>query len=145
MKNLLPKFIFKFLTKYFLYGYLCIIGFGLCGVVFYRISHLGFPYKILCLIPIAVCLVIIPCFVRICCSTNTKWRFYKISCYRFATRKFSDEWFKYEMGEPCMRLIIKDLCYENNCRGEYKMLCQKYVHDGFNFGNSASQIFVGAE
>ena len=48
-------------------------------------------------------------FLLICGTTTTKWRYYKISIYRLRTRGYKEEYFKYEMYEPCMRLIIKDI------------------------------------
>jgi hypothetical protein len=48
--------------------------------------------------------------------------------YRLNTRAYSENYFKYEIYEPCMRLIIRDVLYEYNLRNEYKILKTKYLH-----------------
>jgi hypothetical protein len=47
--------------------------------------------------------------------------------YRLNTRAYSENYFKYEIYEPCTRLIVKDVLYEYNLKNEYKVLKSKYL------------------
>lgn len=125
-KNLKLKFIFKFFTKYFFYGYLFLF-FTILFSVLFKIC-LGFSswQKIIALIPFFMIIFCLSRLIPICFSTKNKWRYFKINNYRLKTRTYNEEWFKYEMYEPCMRLIIKDLCTENNLNSEYRELYEKY-------------------
>ena len=47
--------------------------------------------------------------------------------YRLNTRPYSENYFRYEIYEPCTRLIVKDILYEYNLKDEYKILKSKYL------------------
>ena len=47
--------------------------------------------------------------------------------YRLSTRPYSENYFKYEIFEPCTRLIVKDILCEYNLENEYKILKSKYL------------------
>jgi len=47
--------------------------------------------------------------------------------YRLYTRPYSENYFKYEIFEPCTRIIVKDILYEYNLEDEYKNLKGKYL------------------
>lgn len=126
-KNIRKKFIYKYFTKYFLYGYLAFLGMLASAILFVSSLKLNNYLKLFSIIPFFTFVYSLYFLVPICYSTKNKWRYYKINTYRFQTRRFSDEWFKYEMNEPCMRLIIRDLCFENNCRQEYRQMYLKYA------------------
>jgi hypothetical protein len=66
-------------------------------------------------------------FFLILASTHYKWRFYRITNYRLQTRGFNEAYFKYEMYEPCMRLITKRMLYEYGYQDEYKEMLNKYI------------------
>ena len=87
-----------------------------------------YPYQffaLLALIPFFVCLRY---YISILSTTKFKWKFYKVYSFRITKRDFDEEWFCDYMCEPCMRLIIKDLCYEYGYKDEYKVLRDKYSH-----------------
>ena len=114
------RFIFKLVTKYFLYGYLYIIGFFAClvsGCFFYR--NFDFPCSLVSVLFFVCCFPLATQFFRIIISTRHKFRYYKISLYRLKTRGFKNSYFECEMHEPCFRLIIKDLLKENGYENEY--------------------------
>jgi len=66
-------------------------------------------------------------FIRILSTTKYKWRLFRMAHYRLNTRVYSENYFKYEIYEPCTRLIVKDILYEYNLKNEYKILISKYL------------------
>ena len=116
-----------FLTHYFFYGYLFFlltISSIFAFTFFYRnfiapINLFSFAFLILG----SICFIR---FILIVITTRYKWRFYRISIYRLENKKYSDNYFKYEMFEPCMRLIIKDLLNQFGYKNEYYSLLNKY-------------------
>ena len=126
--DLLPKFIFLYITSFFLYGYLFLFGAFLSLTAFYYlyISFQGiYKYiQILWFIPM------IYCFVRsiiILTTTRYKWRLFRIAHYRMKTRGYSENYFKYEIYEPCTRLIVKNVLYEYGLKDEYTKLKIQYL------------------
>ena len=117
------KFVFKFLTKYFLYGYLCLLGTAFFSfLTILLLKKFIFPVNLLALIFFVALLLFFLQFVRILFSTEHKYRYYKITLYRLKTRGYKDSYFEIEMYEPCFRLIIKDLLYSHGYSEEYKGL-----------------------
>jgi hypothetical protein len=127
-RHLLPNFVWEYITCYFLYGYLCLIITTVLTVflLFLLKTILGWEKYVsfLLLIPIGYAFIR---FVLILASTQYKWRFYRISNYRLQTRGFKETYFKYEMYEPCMRLIAKKLLYKYGYQEEYKEMIGKYI------------------
>jgi hypothetical protein len=73
---------------------------------------------------------IIYCITRfgiILSTTRYKWRFYKISHYRLSKKGYSENYFKYEIYEPCTRIIVKNILYDYGLINEYKTLIKKYL------------------
>lgn len=122
------KFCIKLVLNYFAYGYLFIILIALSLLSIVYIIQFGFPYAL------ASLLLLYPAYigwihlVRIVASTKTKWKFYKVNYYRLSTRAFSEKWFDEDMYEPCMRLIIRDLCHEFGYINEYHKMYSLYAH-----------------
>jgi hypothetical protein len=128
-KILLDKFIFKYLTKFFLYGYLFLAGAGFFGVLFFKLFTLTHGYikylQLLWIAPAGYCLIRL---ITILSTTNYKWRLYRMAHYRLNTRGYSENYFRNEIYEPCMRLIVKDILYEYNLKNEYAILKKKYLY-----------------
>jgi hypothetical protein len=126
--QLLPKFLFVYITYFFFYGYVCLAGtIGLSVILaeLLRVSHGAFKFvSFALLLPIGYAFVR---FILILATTRYKWRFYRISYYRLQKKGFSESYFKYEMYEPCMRLIVKRLLKEFGFQKEYKEMLQKYI------------------
>lgn len=118
----LIQFIFKFITKYFLYGYLCLFGIIYLFVFGIKFLIFKFPLILFSIIFFALSIPLLIRLVRIVFSTKTKYRFYKISLYRLKTRSYKDEYFENEMSEPCFRLIIHDILISHNLKREWKQL-----------------------
>ena len=117
------EFALKLITKYFLYGYLCLLGIILLLTFSFLIyKKIAFPKNLLSIIFIIFSLPLLAQFLRIAVSTNHKFRYYRISKYRLKTRGYKDEYFECEMHEPCFRLIIKDILKSNGFQKEYKEL-----------------------
>ena len=127
-KRLLPKFVWEYVTYYFLYGYLCLAGSAVLTfflLFFLKTVEGWIKYaSFLLLIPIGYALVR---FVFLLASTHYKWRFYRITNYRLQTRGFNEAYFKYEMYEPCMRLITRKILYKYGYQHEYKEMLGKYI------------------
>jgi glucan phosphoethanolaminetransferase (alkaline phosphatase superfamily) len=127
-KRLLPQFIWEYVTYYFLYGYLCL------AVTTVLIFFLIFLLKaipgwikyssLFLLVPIGYAFIR---FVLILASTHYKWRFYRITNYRLQTRGFNEAHFKYEMYEPCMRLVTRRTLYKYGYQDKYKEMLGKYI------------------
>jgi hypothetical protein len=79
-------------------------------------------------------------FVLILSTTRYKWRFYRISYYRLRTRGFYENYFKYEMYEPCMRLIVKRLLKEFGFQNEYKEMLREYVKVNHRIEDSKNRL-----
>jgi hypothetical protein len=127
-RHLLPKFFFGYITCFFFYGYVCFaltIVLSVALAELFLVLHGWIKFvSFLLLFPLGYVFVR---FVLILAATRYKWRFYRISYYRLRTRGFSENYFKYEMYEPCMRLIVKRLLKEFGFQNEYKEMFRKYV------------------
>lgn len=122
----MSKFIFKFLTNYFLYGYLCLFGAAFfCAASFVFYKNLAFPKNLISVLFLLCAFPLLAQFLRIVFSTGHKFRYYKISVYRLKTRGYKDSYFECEMHEPCFRLIIKDLLESSGYKKEYALLKEK--------------------
>ncbi len=131
-KKLKYVFIFKMITKYFLFGYLCFFGFIFTVYFAYFIyCKLPFPANFVALFFIILSIPLLAQFLRILFSSHYKYRYYKISVYRLKTRGYKDSYFECEMHEPCFRLIIRDLLFANGYSNQYFTLKQKC--NGKNF------------
>lgn len=128
-KVLQRKFWRKFFARYFLYGYVLLFAMLFLGLAsFCGFSLFGFPLNLIGVIPLVLIVGLFPYFFRICFSTNQKWKFYKVNTYRLRNKPFSEDWFNCEMYEPCMRLIIKDLCREYGYTDQYQKMYREYAH-----------------
>jgi hypothetical protein len=127
-RRLLPQFVLEYITCYFLYGYLCLVGTTVLTffLIFLLKTIQGWKRyaSFLLLVPIGYAFVR---FVLMLASTHYKWRFYRITNYRLQTRGFNETYFKYEMYEPCMRLIAKKMLYKYGYQDEYKEMLGKYI------------------
>lgn len=120
------EFIIKLITKYFLYGYLCLLGIIVLLAVSYIIyKRIVFPKNLLSIFFVLFSLPLAGQLLRIIFSTKHKYRYYKINKYRLRTRGYKDEYFECEMHEPCFRLIIEDLLKSFGYIQEYYELKEK--------------------
>jgi len=120
------RFFLNLIFKYFLFGYLCLLGIIiLLSTAFFVYKYFLFPKNLLSVIFVVGALPVIAQFFRILFSTHYKYKYYKISLYRLKTRGYKDEYFECEMHEPCFRLIIRDLLISNGFSKEYLELCKK--------------------
>lgn len=123
------KFIFKYISKYFLYGHLFFIGIVLSVVCGIFVLKLEFPLKMISALFLVTLLTCLNYYIKILSTTKFKWKFYKVYSYRIEKKPFDEDWFCNYMYEPCMRLIIKDLCYEHGYNDEYRLLYNRYSHE----------------
>ena len=127
-KHLLPKFIWEYITYYFFYGYLCLAGtiISTLTLIFLLETIHGWKKYVsfILLVPMGYSFIR---FVLILAATHYKWRFYRITNYRLQTRGFNEAYFKYEMYEPCMRLIARRMLYRYGYQSEYKKMIGKYI------------------
>jgi len=117
-----------YIGSYVLYGYLFLGGAVIIGIIFFKLFTVTSVYikylHFIWFIPICYCFIR---FIIILSTTNYKWRFYRISHYRFKNKEYNENYFKYEIYEPCTRLIVKDVLYEFNLKKEYEVLKKKYL------------------
>ena len=129
-KKLKREFAVRYFFKYFLYGHLFFLGILMSlALGLFIVYKVNFPWNlisVLCLIPAGICL---NHYVRILSRTKFKWKFYKVYSYRLAKKPFDEDWFSIHMYEPCMRLIIKDLCKRYGYQNEYLSMYNKYAHE----------------
>lgn len=139
-KGLKKKFIFKYISKYFLYGHLFFIGIVLsiaCGIIALKLK---FPLNLISSLFLVALFVCLNHYIRILSTTKFKWKFYKVYSYRIEKKPFDEDWFCNYMYEPCMRLIIKDLCYEHGYKNEYKRLYDNYSHENHYLETKKSEF-----
>ena len=126
--ELLWKFIPKYIFVYFLYGWLFLSGALITAVLFWHLINNTNKYihylQFLWFVPMVYFLIR---FIRILSTTKYKWRIFRMAHYRLNTRAYSENYFKYEVYEPCTRLIVRDILYEYNLKEEYKLLIRKYL------------------
>ena len=126
--TLLWKFIPRYFFYYFLYGWLFLTGTLITLFLFFHLFNLTHDFiryiQFLWLVPAIYCFLR---FVRILSTTKYKYRLFRMAHYRLNTRPYSENYFKYEMYEPCTRLIVKDVLYEYNLKNEYITLKNKYI------------------
>jgi len=126
--ELLLKFIPKYIFIYFLYGWLFLGGTFIMIFLFWYLFNKTYSYihylQFLWFVPMAYCFIR---FIRIISTTKYKWRIFRMAHYRLNTRTYSENYFKYEVYEPCTRLIVKDILYEYNLKEEYISLKRKYL------------------
>lgn len=127
-RGLLGKFIFLYVFQFFFYGYLFLAGCVIIGILFFQLFfsfHGIIKYlQLLWAIPFIYCLIR---FITILSTTYYKWRFYRLSHYRLSKRGYSEDYFKYEIFEPCTRLIVRNVLFEYNLKDEYQFLKKKYL------------------
>ena len=121
---LFRKFVVKFFFKFFLYGYLLLLPILVSIALITILCLIG--HELLSLIFVASLIVSLFFFVKYALTSREKWRYYRIGYYRLKTRGFNEEYFKYEMCEPCFRLIIHDLCHEFGFDDEYERMRKLY-------------------
>jgi hypothetical protein len=125
---LMGKFIFNYFSKFLFYGYLFLIGSTIMGLLFFSLYNffdgLLKYLQFIWFVPIIYCT---SRFGIILSTTRYKWRFYRISHYRLNKKGYSENYFKYEIYEPCTRIIVKNILYEYGLKYEYKALKKKYL------------------
>ncbi len=121
---LFRRFIVKFFSKFFLYGYLLFLPVLVSIAMIASLCIMG--YGLLSLVFVVSLIISLFFFVKYTLTAREKWRYYRIGYYRLKTRGFNEEYFKYEMCEPCFRLIIHDLCHEFSFDDEYERMRKLY-------------------
>ncbi len=77
-------------------------------------------------------------------TSHYKYRYYKITRYRLENRGFNENYFKYEMSEPCMRLIINDLLREYGYGKQYRVLKDKYAKSDIRIEDLKNRLIKSA-
>jgi hypothetical protein len=139
--QLLPRFFFTYITYFFFYGYIFLVTTIGLSVIFAELLRVLYSWakfiSFIFLLPLGYAFVR---FILILSTTRYKWRFYRISYYRLQTRGFSEDYFKYEMYEPCMRLIVKRLLKEFGFQNEYKEMFRKYVKTNLRIEDAKNRL-----
>ena len=128
-RKLKRKFIWKMISKYYAYGYICLFGFLVSVWLIVFLISLRSVFSFISVIPAITAVVALVKLIRITSTTKYKWKFFKVYTYRITRKPFDELWFANEMYEPCMRLIIRDLCFEHGYKEQYHEMYRKYAHE----------------
>lgn len=120
------SFIKKFFLKYYIFGYLCILGFIPQSVLLYSTTLLPKPYNVIPLIPLIIgSMLLLIKLVRITLLTRKKYRYYKTAVKNLEIGKYDKSYFLRGMYDPCFRVIVKDLLMEYNRNSDYNNLLKE--------------------
>lgn len=115
MDKQLRIFIYKYITKYFLFGYCYLAGILLDGLIMLVIIQMPIRFAIKYTIIYILTLVSIwgiTKLIKIVSLTKRKYRFYILVRSYFDKGNFPISILVNGMFDPCYQVIIKDLCHE---------------------------------
>ena len=120
----MTEFTKKYLTKYYIFGYCCLAGFGLQAFFYFLNFHFILkPYLFVSttLLHIGSFLLFLK-WLRITTLTSRKKRFYMLGKNMLEKGEYKENFFLNGMYDPCYRVITKDLLYTHNMKVQYKHL-----------------------
>lgn len=127
MKTDVKTFIKKYLTHYYIFGYCCILGFGL-QTVFYLLNYhfvpRPFTYVVQVMLTIGSILLVRK-WILITYLSKRKYRYYKLGIEMLERNEYKEHFFLNGMYDPCFRVITKDVLYNYKRKYEYSLLKEK--------------------
>lgn len=111
----------KYITKYFIFGYLCILGTIILSVCTYlSFQLLKNPYNyILSVIIIIPAIILLRKFIIILVLTKKKKQFYDLAVIKSKNNEYDKKFFLKGMYDPCFRIIVKDVLTEYHMSDKY--------------------------
>jgi hypothetical protein len=126
MEQVKKDFIKKYFTKYYIFGYFCLLGFIPQSALIYLATLLPYPINFLALSFLTVgSILLFRKWLLITCLSKKKYRFYKTAVEKLEIGKYDKYYFLNGMYDPCFRIIVKDLLYKYGLKDKYIELKQE--------------------
>lgn len=125
MEQIKKDFIKKYITKYYVFGYCCLIGFIIQSIIIYLAMLLPHLLKVISLLFLIIgSILLFRKWLIITCLSKKKYRFYKTAVEKLEVGKYDKYYFLNGMYDPCFRIIVKDLLYKYKLEDKYSELIQ---------------------
>lgn len=125
MEQIKKDFIKKYITKYYVFGYCCLIGFIIQSIIIYLAMLLPPLLKVISLLFLIIgSILLFRKWLIITCLSKKKYRFYKTAVEKLEVGKYDKYYFLNGMYDPCFRIIVKDLLYKYKLEDKYSELIQ---------------------
>ena len=119
-------FIKKYLTKYYIFGYCCLLGFIPQSVLIYLATFIPSPFKYMVLTALTIgSILLFRKWLLITILSKKKYRFYKLAVEKLDVGEYDKYYFLNGMYDPCFRIIVKDLLYRYGLEDKYAELKQE--------------------
>jgi len=123
MEQIKKTFLKKYFTKYYIFGYCCILGFIPQSLFIYGATLLPKPFNYIALLFLTIGSVLLfRKLVLITALSKKKYRFYKTALEKLESGRYDKNYFLNGMYDPCFRVIVKDLLYQYNRQKDYQDL-----------------------
>ena len=117
------KFILKYLTKYYVYGYCCILGFMIQSLFIYFATKLPKPFNYVLLGFLLVgTILLFRKWLIITALSKKKYRFYIMAVHMLDKGSYDKNFFLNGMYDPCFRIMVKDLLKSYSLDDKYDEL-----------------------
>lgn len=125
MEQIKKDFIKKYITKYYVFGYCCLLGFIIQSIIIYLVMLLPPLLKVMSLLFLIIgSILLFRKWLIITCLSKKKYRFYKTAVEKLEVGKYDKYYFLNGMYDPCFRIIVKDLLYKYKLEDKYSELIQ---------------------
>lgn len=125
MEQIKKDFIKKYITKYYVFGYCCLLGFIIQSIIIYLAMFLPHLLKVISLLFLIIgSILLFRKWLIITCLSKKKYRFYKTAVEKLEVGKYDKYYFLNGMYDPCFRIIVKDLLYKYKLEDKYNELIQ---------------------
>lgn len=125
MEQIKKDFIKKYITKYYVFGYCCLLGFIIQSIIIYLAMLLPPLLKVISLLFLIIgSILLFRKWLIITCLSKKKYRFYKTAVEKLEVGKYDKYYFLNGMYDPCFRIIVKDLLYKYKLEDKYSELIQ---------------------
>lgn len=125
MEQIKKDFIKKYITKYYVFGYCCLLGFIIQSIIIYLAMLLPILIKVISLLFLIIgSILLFRKWLIITCLSKKKYRFYKTAVEKLEVGKYDKYYFLNGMYDPCFRIIVKDLLYKYKLEDKYSELIQ---------------------
>lgn len=125
MEQIKKDFIKKYITKYYVFGYCCLLGFIIQSIIIYLATLLPLLLKVISLLFLIIgSILLFRKWLIITCLSKKKYRFYKTAVEKLEVGKYDKYYFLNGMYDPCFRIIVKDLLYKYKLEDKYSELIQ---------------------
>ena len=119
-------FIKKYLTKYYIFGYCCLLGFIPQSALIYLATFIPSPFKYMVWAALTIgSILLFRKWLLITILSKKKYRFYKLAVEKLEVGEYDKYYFLNGMYDPCFTIIVKDLLYRYGLEDKYAELKQE--------------------